>query len=86
MSCLFVLSGFILVYTCAGAAMNVRRLRRARFNLFPSLSARGRVTFAIAAALGAALLCMALIERPARRLLRPVRQHEPAADKPHVRR
>ncbi len=44
------------------------------FNAFPSLSAGARVTFALAAAVGAALLCFTLIEQPARLLLRPARQ------------
>lgn len=41
------------------------------FNLFPGLPAGLRAFFAVAAAIGAALLCFTLVEQPARRLLRP---------------
>jgi peptidoglycan/LPS O-acetylase OafA/YrhL len=46
------------------------------FNLFTGLPAGLRVIFAVAAAIGAALLCFTLIERPARRRLRQ-RPREP---------
>jgi peptidoglycan/LPS O-acetylase OafA/YrhL len=41
------------------------------FNLLPGLPAVLRVILSVAAAIGAALLCFTLIERPARRRLRP---------------
>jgi len=46
------------------------------FNAFPTLPSGSRLAIALASSVGAALLCFALIEQPARRLLRPTRQHQ----------
>ncbi len=56
----------------------------AAFNALPKLPAAVRLAIALASSVGAALLCFALIEQPARRLLRPGRQIKQPFDQPRA--